>query len=162
MNQHGATTHVAPQKPCCFPSTEISCCQRISYATSVTHVTVQCSHSRDYESPLPVGMQRSLVWYNIICVLEESAASISGINNPINNEEAPLCPTRSPQSALPQKDIRVGILSEITCYDRETKRQSRECHMANSPRPKKTRVSKSKTNRCSLVFWTVRRSSTRN
>jgi len=37
-----------------------------------------------------------------------------------------------------------GDESWILEYDPETKRQSREWHTANSPRPKKTRMSKSK------------------
>ena len=46
-----------------------------------------------------------------------------------------------------------GDESWILEYDPETKRQSREWHAANSPRPKKARMSKSKVNRCSFFFW---------
>ena len=47
-------------------------------------------------------------------------------------------------------------------YDPETKRQSREWHTANSPRPKKARMSKSKTKSMLIRFLTVRGSETRN
>ena len=47
-------------------------------------------------------------------------------------------------------------------YDRETKRQSRECHAANSPHPKKARMSKSKNKSMLICFLTVRGLSTRN
>ena len=55
-----------------------------------------------------------------------------------------------------------GDKSCILEYDPETKRRSLEWHTAKSPRPKKARMSKSKSNRCSFVFLTVRGSSTRN
>jgi len=55
-----------------------------------------------------------------------------------------------------------GDESWILEYDPETKRQSREWHIANSPRPKKTRMSKSKINTHLFFFLTVRGSSTRN
>ena len=45
-----------------------------------------------------------------------------------------------------------GDESRILEYDPETKRQSREWHSAESPGPKKARISKSKLNRCSFVF----------
>ena len=53
-----------------------------------------------------------------------------------------------------------GHESWILEYDPETKRQSWEWHIANSPRPKKARMSKSKIK--SIFFFTVRGSSTRN
>ena len=55
-----------------------------------------------------------------------------------------------------------GDESWILEYDPVTKRQSREWHTANSPRPKKARRTNPKSNRCSFVFLTVRGSSTRN
>ena len=47
-------------------------------------------------------------------------------------------------------------------YDPETKRQIREWHTANSRRPKKARMSKSKIKSMLICFLTVRVSSTRN
>ena len=56
-----------------------------------------------------------------------------------------------------------GDESWILEYDPETKGQSREWHTANSPRPKKARMSKSKIKSMLICFFlTVRGSSTRN
>ena len=56
-----------------------------------------------------------------------------------------------------------GDESWILEYDPETKHQSREWHTANSPRPKKARMSKSKIKWfIFFLFLTVRGSSTRN
>ena len=55
-----------------------------------------------------------------------------------------------------------GDESWILEYDTETKRQSREWHTANSPRPKKARMRKSKIKSMLICFLTVRGSSTRN
>jgi len=56
-----------------------------------------------------------------------------------------------------------GDESWILEYDPETKRQSQEWHTANSPRPKKVRMSKSKIKSMPICFFlTVRVSSTRN
>jgi len=55
-----------------------------------------------------------------------------------------------------------GDESWIFEYDPETKRLSREWHTANSPRPKKTKMSKSKIKSMLICFLTVRGSSTRN
>ena len=55
-----------------------------------------------------------------------------------------------------------GDESWILEYDTETKHQSREWHTANSPHPKKARISKSKVKSMLLCFLTVSRSSTRN
>jgi len=55
-----------------------------------------------------------------------------------------------------------GDESWILEYDPQTKRQSREWHTANSPRPKKARMSKSKIKTMLICFLTVRGSSTRN
>ena len=55
-----------------------------------------------------------------------------------------------------------GDESWILEYDPETKRQSREWHTANSPRPKKARMSKSKIKSMLFFILTVRGSSTRN
>ena len=55
-----------------------------------------------------------------------------------------------------------GDESGILEYDPETKCQSREWHNANSPCPKKARITNPKSNRCSFGFLTVRGSSTRN
>ena len=57
--------------------------------------------------------------------------------------------------------IITGDESWILEYDPETKRQSRKWHTANSPRPKKARMSKSKI-KSMLIFFKVRGSSTRN
>jgi len=46
-----------------------------------------------------------------------------------------------------------GDESWILEYDPETKRQSREWHTANSPRPKKARMSKSKIESMPFFFW---------
>ena len=54
-----------------------------------------------------------------------------------------------------------GDESWILECDPETKRQSREWHTANSPRPKKARISKSKI-KSMRIFFTVRGSFTRN
>jgi len=65
----------------------------------------------------------------------------------------------------PEFFIRVitGDESWILEHDPETKRQSREWHTANSPRPKKARMSKSKIKTMLICFFlTVRGSSTRN
>jgi len=56
----------------------------------------------------------------------------------------------------------IGDESWILEYDPETRRQSREWHTANSPRPKKARMSKSKIKSMLICFLTVRASSTRN
>jgi len=55
-----------------------------------------------------------------------------------------------------------GDESWILEYDPETKRQIREWHTANSPRPKKARMSKFKIKSMLICFLTVRGSSTRN
>ena len=49
-----------------------------------------------------------------------------------------------------------GDESWILDYGPETRRQSLEWHTANSPRPKKVRMSKSKIKSCSFVFLIVR------
>ena len=46
-----------------------------------------------------------------------------------------------------------GDESWILEYDPETKRQNREWHTANSPRPKKARMSKSKTKSMLICFF---------
>jgi len=58
------------------------------------------------------------------------------------------------------RDI-TGDESWILEYDPETKRQSREWHTANSLRPKKARMSKSKIKSMLIFFLTVRGSSTK-
>jgi len=50
------------------------------------------------------------------------------------------------------RDI-TGDESRILGYDPETKRQSREWHTANSPRPKKVRMSKSKIKSMLICFF---------
>ena len=55
-----------------------------------------------------------------------------------------------------------GDESWILEYDPETKRQSREWHTANSPRPKKVRMSKFEIKLMLICSLTVRGSSTRN
>jgi len=55
-----------------------------------------------------------------------------------------------------------GDESWILEYNLETKRQSREWHTANSPRPKKVRMSKSEIKLMLICSLTVRGSSTRN
>ena len=55
-----------------------------------------------------------------------------------------------------------GDESWILEYDRETKRQNREWHTANSPRPKKARMSKSEIKSMIICFLAVRGSPTRN
>jgi len=52
--------------------------------------------------------------------------------------------------------IITGDESWILEYDPETKRQSREWHTANSPRPKKARMSKCKIKSMLICFLTVR------
>jgi len=46
-----------------------------------------------------------------------------------------------------------GDVSGISEYDPKTKRQIRECHTANSPRPKKARMSKSKIKSMLICFF---------
>ena len=58
--------------------------------------------------------------------------------------------------------IITGDESWILEYNLETKRQSREWHTANSPRPKKVRMSKSEIKLMLICSLTVRGSSTRN
>jgi len=58
--------------------------------------------------------------------------------------------------------VSTGDQSWILEYDPETKRQSREWHTANSPHPKKARMSKSKIKSMLICFLTVRGSSRRN
>jgi len=55
-----------------------------------------------------------------------------------------------------------GDESWILEHDPETKHQSREWHTANSPRPKKARMSKSKIKSMLICFLTVRGLTTRN
>ena len=55
-----------------------------------------------------------------------------------------------------------GDESWILEYGHETKHQSRDWHTANSPHPKKARMSKSKTISMLICFLTVKGSSTRN
>ena len=58
--------------------------------------------------------------------------------------------------------VTTGDESWILEYGPETKRQSREWHTANPPRPKKARMSKSRTKSMLICFLTVRGSFTRN
>ena len=120
-----------------------------------------------------ISSELNLNWFTIHQILtqgfgHEKSVRQDGTKEPHDRAEAnwrDVCldlldrPEREPEFF---SCIIAGDESWILEKDPETKCQSRKWHTANSPRPKKARMSKSKIKSMLICFLTVRGSSTRN